>query len=165
MTRPDSTQSTPRPKRSQRVLHIVNRGSVVAALYLPTGFYEWKQLDEKTKQPYAIAMKDGGLFSFAGLRDTWKDKASGEELQTYTILTTDPNELSKPIHNRMPVILSRKDYSRWMAPADPAQLPVDLCQPAHSATKRTRISMYSEPDREPTFAESRMVQQSICWRV
>jgi putative SOS response-associated peptidase YedK len=92
-------------------------------------FYEWKKIDEKTKQPYAISLKDGGLFAFGGLWDTWKNKASGEELQTYTILTTDPNELLKSIHNRMPVILSQKDYSRWMAPADPAHLPVDLLRP------------------------------------
>ena len=92
-------------------------------------FYEWKKLDERTKQPYAIAMKDAELFAFAGLWDTWKDKASGEELQTYTILTTDPNELLKPIYNRMPVIVPPKDYSRWMAPAEPSHLPVDLLRP------------------------------------
>ena len=92
-------------------------------------FYEWKKLDAKTKQPYAIAMKDAELFAFAGLWDSWKDKASGHELLTYTILTTDPNELLKTIHNRMPVIVPPKDYSRWMAPADPAQLPVDLLRP------------------------------------
>jgi len=92
-------------------------------------FYEWKKVDEKTKQPYAISLKDGGLLAFAGLWESWKDKATGEELQTYTILTTDPNELLKPIHNRMPVIVPRKNYGRWMAPADPAQLPVDLLRP------------------------------------
>jgi putative SOS response-associated peptidase YedK len=74
-------------------------------------------------------LKDGGLFAFAGLWDTWKDKASGQELKTYTILTTDPNELLKPIHNRMPVIVARKDYQRWMAPAEPSHLPVDLLRP------------------------------------
>ena len=89
-------------------------------------FYEWKKIDEKTKQPYAISLKDGGLIAFAGLWDTWKDKASGEELQTYTILTTDPNELLQLIHSRMPVIVARKDYERWMAPAEPSHLLVDL---------------------------------------
>jgi putative SOS response-associated peptidase YedK len=47
-------------------------------------------------------------------------------LRTYTILTTDPNELMEPIHNRMPVIIPPKEYERWMAPTDPAHLPVDL---------------------------------------
>lgn len=48
---------------------------------------------------------------------------------TYTVLTTDPNELMKPIHNRMPVIVPPQDFGRWMAPADPAHLPVDLLRP------------------------------------
>lgn len=92
-------------------------------------FYEWHKIGEKTKQPFAIAMKDGSLFAFAGLWETWKDKEAGKTLETYTIITTDPNELMEPIHNRMPVIVPRKDYGRWMAPADPAHLPVDLLRP------------------------------------
>jgi len=100
-------------------------------------FYEWKKLDERTKQPYAIGMKDDGLFAFAGLWDSWKDKATGEELQTYTILTTDPNELLKPIHSRMPVIVARKDYERWMAPAEPSHLPVDLLRPYPAEEMKT----------------------------
>lgn len=92
-------------------------------------FYEWKKLDEKNKQPYAIGLKDDSLFAFAGLWETWKDKVTGEALRTYTIITTDPNELMEPIHDRMPVILARKDHERWMAPTDPAHLPVDLLRP------------------------------------
>ena len=92
-------------------------------------FYEWQKLDEKHKQPYAISMKDDSMFAFGGLWEKWKDKASGEELQSYTVITTDPNELLEPIHNRMPVIVARKDYERWMASTDPAHLPVDLLKP------------------------------------
>lgn len=92
-------------------------------------FYEWKKLDEKAKQPYAIAMKNDSLFAFAGLWETWRDKAGEQELQTYTIVTTDANELMEQIHNRMPVIVEPKDYERWMAPTDPAHLPVDLLKP------------------------------------
>ena len=69
------------------------------------------------------------MFAFAGLWETWKDKATGLKLRTYTILTTDPNELMEPIHNRMPVILPRQDYERWLAPTDSAHLPVDLLRP------------------------------------
>jgi putative SOS response-associated peptidase YedK len=94
-----------------------------------TGFYEWQALDKKSKQPWAIELADGNLFAFAGLWDRWKDKATGQPLETYTIITTDPNELLEPIHNRMPVILSPQDYSRWLDPGDPAQLPVDLLRP------------------------------------
>jgi putative SOS response-associated peptidase YedK len=91
--------------------------------------YEWQKTDAKTKQPYAIGLRDGSLFAFAGLWETWKDKATGQALETYTILTTDPNELIKPIHNRMPVILSPKDYQRWLEPGEPTHLPIDLLRP------------------------------------
>src|SRR5580658_4470586 len=100
------------------------RGLVPADL-----FYEWMKLDAKTKQPYAIALTDGSLFAFAGLWETWKDKVTGETKETYTVITTDPNELMEPLHNRMPVVLAPNDYERWMAPTDPAQLPVDLLRP------------------------------------
>jgi putative SOS response-associated peptidase YedK len=97
-------------------------------------FYEWQKVDAKTKQPYAIALKDDDLFAFAGLWESWKDKATGKAMETYTVITTDPNELMKPdkgppIHDRIPVILHRQDYDRWLEPGDPAQLPVDLLRP------------------------------------
>ena len=92
-------------------------------------FYEWQKLDEKTKQPFAIALKNDEMFAFAGLWEKWKDKNTGQVLRTYTVLTTDPNELMEPIHNRMPLIIPPKDYERWMAPTDPAHLPVDLLRP------------------------------------
>lgn len=93
------------------------------------GFYEWQKLEVKNRQPWAIGLSDGSLFAFAGLWERWKDKATGHPLETYTILTTEPNELTAPIHDRMPVILSPRDYDRWLAPADLAQLPVDLLRP------------------------------------
>jgi putative SOS response-associated peptidase YedK len=92
-------------------------------------FYKWVKLDAKTKQPYAIALNDGALFAFTGLWDSWKDKATGQRVETYTIVTTDPNELMESLHDRMPVILAPKDYERWLAPVDPAHLPVDLLSP------------------------------------
>jgi putative SOS response-associated peptidase YedK len=95
-------------------------------------FYEWQKLDAKTKQPYAITLKDGALFAFAGLWESWKDKGTGERLLTYSIITTDPNELMEPLHNRMSVILAPQDYERWLEPVDPAHLPVDLLRPLPS---------------------------------
>ena len=92
-------------------------------------FYEWKKLDERTKQPYAIGLKDGTMFAFAGLWETWRDKTTGQTLETFTIITTDPNELLEPIHNRMPVILHRRDYERWMESGEPSHPPVDLLKP------------------------------------
>ena len=92
-------------------------------------FYEWQKIDAKTKQPYAIGLKDDSLFAFAGLWERWKDKESGQSLETYTVITTDPNELMQPLHNRMPVILHRQDYDRWLQPGDPSHLPIDLLRP------------------------------------
>jgi putative SOS response-associated peptidase YedK len=105
---------------------------VLRRCLVPAGwFYEWKKLDAKTKQPYAIAMKDGGMFAFAGLWDTWTDRATGESKDTYTIVTTNSNELMSgmAIHDRMPVILRPSDYGRWLDPGDPALPPVDLLRP------------------------------------
>jgi putative SOS response-associated peptidase YedK len=93
------------------------------------GVFEWQESAPKMKQPYAIGLKDGSPFAFAGLWERWTDKVTNRPLDTYTILTTEPNELIAPIHDRMPVILAPKDYERWMAPADLAQLPVDLLIP------------------------------------
>lgn len=94
-------------------------------------FYEWKKLDVKAKQPYAIALNDGSIFAFAGLWERWKDKATGQALETYSIVTTDPNELISEmgIHDRMPVILKPGDYERWLQPGDPQRPPVDLLRP------------------------------------
>ncbi len=52
-------------------------------------FYEWMRIDPKAKQPFAIALKDQSMFAFAGLWESWKDKATGERLYTYAIVTTN----------------------------------------------------------------------------
>jgi putative SOS response-associated peptidase YedK len=81
-------------------------------------FYEWKKLGPKEKQPYAFVMKDRGLFAFAGLWERWKDKASGEIVRSCTIVTTTPNEVCAPIHDRMPVILNAENYGKWLGEED-----------------------------------------------
>lgn len=91
-------------------------------------FYEWQRLDPKTKQAFAVALKSGKPFAFAGLWESWQPKV-GEPLETFTILTTDPNEVMEPIHDRMPVIVAPKDYDRWLHAGDPGRLPVDLLRP------------------------------------
>jgi putative SOS response-associated peptidase YedK len=86
-----------------------------------TGFYEWKVLADG-KQPYLIRLKDGGLFAFAGLWESWAGPEG--ELRSFTIITTAPNELMTRIHDRMPAIVPRAHYARWLDPAvqDQAQL-------------------------------------------
>ncbi|NBD26452.1 SOS response-associated peptidase [Paenibacillus glycinis] len=76
------------------------------------GFYEWQQ-EEHRKQPMRIVKRDRKLFSMAGLYDTWTSP-EGIKLSTCTILTTAPNALMEPIHNRMPVILQPEDEAAWL---------------------------------------------------
>jgi putative SOS response-associated peptidase YedK len=78
------------------------------------GFYEW-QRSGKMKQPYCFEVNDGALFAFAGLWDRWKD-ASGNWINTCSILTTSPNAVTAAIHDRMPVILRKDDYDVWLDP-------------------------------------------------
>jgi putative SOS response-associated peptidase YedK len=99
-------------------------------------FYEWQRIDAKTKQPFAISLRDDTLFAFAGLWDKWKDKATDTTLETFTILTTGPNELMTTVHNRMPVILKPSDYARWLEPGDPSNRPVDLLRPYDAGQMR-----------------------------
>lgn len=84
---------------------------------IPTdGFYEWKK-EGKSKQPYLIHRQDGKPFAFAGLWSSWRDpERGGEPLETFTILTTDPNDLLRPLHNRMPVILDKENFDLWLDP-------------------------------------------------
>ena len=78
------------------------------------GFYEWAKTP-KAKQPYLIGMADGSPLALAGLWEQWKDpQPGGEVVQTFTVLTTEPNELCAPIHNRMPAILGRENWSAWL---------------------------------------------------
>ena len=77
-------------------------------------FYEWQETGQSLKQPYAIVMKDRSVFGFAGLWETWTDKANGEVIRSCTIITTKPNKLCAPIHNRMPVILDPANNVRWL---------------------------------------------------
>jgi len=79
-----------------------------------TGFYEWN-ISGRGRIPYYIRMKDDCLCAFAGLYDEWQSPA-GVLLKTYAIITTEPNDLIRPIHSRMPAILRREDEGRWLQP-------------------------------------------------
>jgi putative SOS response-associated peptidase YedK len=68
-----------------------------------------KKLDEKNRQPYAFSMSDGSPFAFAGLWDAWKDPNQDQWLQRFTIITTTPNKLTEPIHNRFTTVLEPRD--------------------------------------------------------
>jgi len=74
------------------------------------------------EQPYLIGLKGGGLFAFAGLWESWTGPEG--ELRSFTIVTTAPNELMTRIHDRMPAIIPRAQYARWLDPElrDAAQI-------------------------------------------
>jgi putative SOS response-associated peptidase YedK len=76
------------------------------------GFYEWSKAT-KPRQPFLIRMRSGRLFGFAGLWEIWNGP-NGEQLESCTILTTESNELVRPIHDRMPVILLPESYDQWL---------------------------------------------------
>ncbi len=91
------------------------------------GFYEWQKRDGR-KQPFYIHATDDGVLGLAGLWEVWRDP-EGNSLQTCTILTTRPNELVAPLHNRMPVILEPEDYGTWLDPGDQPELGLHLLRP------------------------------------
>jgi putative SOS response-associated peptidase YedK len=86
------------------------------------GFYEWKDMGKgRKKQPFFIRAVGGGPLALAGLWEVWKDREAGEEadwLKSCTIITTDPNGLLQPIHNRMPVVLPPSVWDAWLDPAN-----------------------------------------------
>ena len=77
------------------------------------GIYEWQRTGG-AKRPYFFQMRDGSLFGFAGLWDRWRDE-DGEVVETCSILTTEANDLFRPVHERMPVVLHPESYDEWLA--------------------------------------------------
>ena len=85
-------------------------------LVLTDGFYEWKKtLDGKI--PHRISMRDHEPFAFAGIWEVWKTP-DGEDVRAFSIITTEPNELMKPLHNRMPVIIRQENEEKWLQEID-----------------------------------------------
>jgi putative SOS response-associated peptidase YedK len=80
-------------------------------LIAASGFFEWQKVGSK-KQPYYIHSRDDGPLAFAGLWERW-DKGEGP-VESCTILTTGANDLMRPLHDRMPVILDAQDFDRWL---------------------------------------------------
>ena len=76
------------------------------------GFYEWHKGAEG-KQPYYITLKTNEPFAFAGLWDHWTSP-DGSEMESFSIIVTAANDIVRPIHDRMPVILGRESYESWL---------------------------------------------------
>ncbi len=102
------------------------------------GFYEWQKLEGGGKQPYYLSRAGGEPFAFAGLWDSWRDRASGLVIESCTVITTTPNELLAPIHNRMPVMLDSEAVTEWLREdAVPGALDV-LLQPFPAGLMRAQ---------------------------
>jgi len=115
------------------------------------GFYEWKR-EGKEKQPFFIHRPDNGIFSFAGLWDSWK-APDGHTIESCSIITTTPNAMMAEIHDRMPVILPVAAYETWLtAPPEQASSLASLLVPlpdgeltCHSVSKLVNKPMNDVP--------------------
>lgn len=97
-------------------------------LVIADGFFEWRRTGGR-KHPYLIRLASRRPFGFAGLWSLWHDPA-GRPVESCTIITTEPNDLCRTLHHRMPVILRPEDFDRWL---DPGRGGADLLRPFEAA--------------------------------
>ncbi|MEO8356865.1 MAG: SOS response-associated peptidase [Chloroflexota bacterium] len=120
-------------------------------LILADGFYEWKTgPGGKLKTPYFIHMQDRKPFAFAGLWDSW-NSPDGSQVKSCTIITTEPNELTSLVHNRMPAILHPRDYAKWLdaSPQSPESLkPLIKPYPAEEMSAYAVSRMVNKPEND-----------------
>jgi putative SOS response-associated peptidase YedK len=118
-----------------------------------SGYYEWIARPDG-KQPFFISAADGSVLSFAGLWDRWKNPDSGEQVVSCTIIITDANALTRPIHDRMPVLLDKASFEPWLSGAADA----DILMPAADDCVRfwpvsRRVNKTGNGDDDPTLIE------------
>ena len=117
------------------------------------GFYEWRmESDGKSKIPMRVRLKSKEPFTFAGLWETWKDPQE-KEVRTFTIITTEPNEVLQPIHNRMPVIMKPEDEEAWLDPQADVKHLTKILMPyssnemeAYAVSKLVNSPKHDSPD-------------------
>lgn len=115
------------------------------------GFYEW-QKSAAGKQPFLIRLRAATPFAFAGLWSSWRDPQGGTALDSCAIVTTTPNELTAPIHDRMPVILPPAAFATWLDPDATATASAALLVPypanemaALAVSKRVNSPAHDDP--------------------
>jgi putative SOS response-associated peptidase YedK len=108
-------------------------------LVIADGFYEWKTVNKK-KMPVHFRLKSHEPFGFAGVWDVWNGPQG--KVFSAAIITTEPNELTREVHNRMPVILARGDEASWLDPAnqDAAKLQAMLKPYSASEMEATQVN-------------------------
>ena len=132
-------------------------------ILLADGFYEWQVVPgQKVKQPWWIGLPDGAPFGMAAIWERWAPKppgtpapaggghaaAGGEApIESACLITTEPNGVMAPIHDRMPVILEPADYDTWLNPGTPLPILQSLLRPFPGAMKALRVSTYVNAPR------------------
>jgi putative SOS response-associated peptidase YedK len=112
------TKKAPINARSETVEHLPTFAEAFhkwCCLLPADGFYEWRALPGRRKQPWAFPLASGSLFAFAGIWECWR-QPDEPPLFTCALLTTSANEVVPPVHGRMPVILGPGDYGAWLDP-------------------------------------------------
>ena len=79
------------------------------------GYYEWQEV-AGVKYPYFITLQNNAVMAFAGIYDRWKNPETGETVESISIITCEPNEMMKRVHDRMPVILDEAAWNKWLSP-------------------------------------------------
>ena len=112
---------------------------------LADGFYEWRE-EGGRKVPFHFHRPDGAPFAFAGLWDRWR--GDGDEVVSCTILTTEPSDMVRPIHDRMPVILPAEARDAWLDPGAEPQALKDLLQPYPGLERRRVSTRVNRPEND-----------------
>lgn len=123
------------------------------------GFYEWREFN-KVKYPYLIKLKNSEIFSLGCIYETWQDKETNEQVNTFSIVTTSANPLMEKIHNvkkRMPLIIDKEDEEKWIDTELPKEIVKDLIKP-YDEKKMTAYTV-SKRVSNPKF--NRNVPESI----
>lgn len=107
-----------------------------------SGFYEWETIG-RAKKPWLFRLRDGAPFGFAGLWETWHG-SDGSVRESCAFITGEPNDLMRPIHSRMPVMLTSENFEAWLDPAvtEPAQLAPLLRIPANDSVTKFAVSTH-----------------------
>ena len=118
-----------------------------------SGYYEWLK-GADGRQPYFISAAEGGVLSFASLWDRWKNPETGEPVISCTIIVTDANALTRPIHDRMPVVLDKADIVPWLS----GKTGIELLKPAAEDRLRMwpvsrRVNKTGTGDDDPTLID------------
>lgn len=125
------------------------------------GFYEWKKVDEKNKQPMFIHRLDDEPFAFAGLWERWIPEPGAEPVDTFTILTTQANPMMSAIHDRMPVILREPDFARWLDRNVPGDAVADLLVPLEDTKGEFEAYRVSKHVNTPKNDDAHCVEREV----